>query len=159
MNCEAYESSIIAYALGELTAEDAERCRAHLAVCEHCRAIYETYVGLTDAMEREPVLCPTYSESQALFRALNEAEWSAKPVSEPVKGLPALVLGSLAAFMVLASVLTLQVLGCFSLGNVARAIGPAPIAIVVVIILFVTSFLPIAVAARRKPLNGMTFRR
>lgn len=160
MSCERYEPSIVAYHLGELAAGDSAELFAHIETCERCRAAYEGYAGLVHAIEREFEISPTLCESESLSRALNQVVLRTKPASEHLpQGLPALIWASLAAFLVVASVLALQVLGCFSLANVIRAVGPAPIALVVVITVFVTSFLPIAVAARRRPLNGMTFRR
>lgn len=169
MTCEQYESSIIAYAAGELNESDAAACQTHIQTCAHCRALQESYACVVDSIVREPAPVPTLSESEALSRALaSEAGicFGAKsppkhiPAHEPLpQGLPAMIWASLLAFATVASVLALHVMGCFSFTATARAIGPAPIALAVVVTIFVTSFLPIAVAARRRPLNGMTFRR
>lgn len=161
MSCERYESSIVAYVLGELSPGEAAACRSHVEACERCRAACEGYVGLVRSIEDEPESAPTALESEALSRALARVQPAGARVQrEPLpRGLPALMWGSFAAFVVVVSVLSLYVSGCFSLVGVARSIGPAPIAAAVAVTIFVTSFLPIAVAARRKPLNGMTFRR
>lgn len=160
MNCEDYQSRMTSYILGELPAGEAVACRNHLETCTQCRASYETYARLVAAIEQEPELTPTVWESEALSRALGEVAQPAKSAREALpQGLPALIWASLAAFVVVASILALQVSGCLSLVSAARSVGPAPIALAVVVTIFVTSFLPIAVAARRRPLNGMTFRR
>lgn len=163
MSCTQYQASIIALVLGELPLDEAEACREHVETCEACREMYESYACLVSSIEGRPIACPTSAESQALSRALAQvvpAGHTTGASHEPLpQGLPALVWGSVMAFVVVASVLSLQVWGCVNLISVARSIGPAPIALGIVITIFVTSFLPIAVAARRKPLNGMTFRR
>ena len=163
MTCEQYESSIIAYAAGELNEFDAAACQTHIETCAHCRALHEGYACVVDSIVREPAPVPTLSESEALSRALAQVQsvgQTTTPAREPIpQGLPAMIWASLLAFATVAGVLALHAAGCFSFVATARAIGPAPIALAVVVTIFVTSFLPIAVAARRRPLNGMTFRR
>ncbi len=158
MNCEQYEASIIACAAGELDENEAAECRAHIGSCDSCRAIYESYVCVIESVAGEPAPVPTRAESAALSRALARVE-TASPREPLAEGLPAMIWASLLAFAVVACVLGLHVAGCFSLVAAARAIGPAPIAVAVVMTVFITSFVPIAVASRRRPLNGATFRR
>jgi anti-sigma factor RsiW len=158
MNCEQRESTIVAYVSGELNESEVAACLAHIDACAHCRAIYESCVCVIDAIARDPMPVPTRAESEALSRAL--AGLQRTPSREPLpQGLGALMWASLLAFAAVATVLALHVAGYFSLAATVRTIGPAPIALAAVITLIVTSFLPIAVAARRRPLNGMTFRR
>jgi hypothetical protein len=130
---------------------------------------HESYACVVDSITREPAPVPTHAESEALSRALAEAAgvcFGAEslpkhiPAHEPLpQGLPVMIWASLLAFATVASVLALHVMGYFSFTAAAHAIGPVPIALVVVVTIFVTSFVPIAVASRRRPLNGMTFRR
>jgi anti-sigma factor RsiW len=163
MRCEEYESSIVAYVLGELAADEAADCRAHIEACAHCRSVCESYTCVVGVIAEKHELCPTASESEALSRALAQVDpvrQQAKAAPRPIpRGLPALIWGSLLAFVVIATVLALQTLGRYDFAAAIWAIGPARIVLAAVITVFVTSFLPIAVAARRRPLNGMTFRR
>jgi anti-sigma factor RsiW len=163
MTCEQRESTVIAYVSGELSESDAAACRAHIDACAHCHAIYESYACVVDSITQESVPVPTLAESEALSRALAQVEpvgHASTQAQEPLpQGLPAMIWASLLAFATVAGVLALHAAGCFSFAATARAIGPVPIALAVVITVIVTSFLPITVAARRRPLNGMTFRR
>ena len=63
------------------------------------------------------------------------------------------------AFALVATVLALQTFGVMDILAVVTSVGPLVIALTLVVVVFVTSFVPIAVTARRRPLNGMTFRR
>ena len=57
-NCEKYLDLISAYADGELTAQESAEIEAHLANCEECRSILETYRAISaeiiDDMEDVP---------------------------------------------------------------------------------------------------------
>jgi anti-sigma factor RsiW len=162
MSCQDYEPLILAYALGELGPNEAAECVGHIQSCPACRETYETYAGLAAMISGESESRPTPAESEALTRALAEvcnAPSRAGTQTEPMPGLPAMIVASVIAFVVIATTLALQTLGYISLVGIARAVGPAPIAAVVIFAIFVTSFLPIAAAAKHKPLNGMTFRR
>lgn len=158
--CEKYEPKIIAYVLGELAEAEAKQCRAHIESCEHCRNIYELYVSLVDDISHDSEQVPTSCEFQSLSQALANIPLHQQHAGpDTPKGLPALVFGSLVAFVAIAAIISLQVLGHFNLVAAIRSVGFAPIICVVLIGIFITSFLPIAVASKRRPLNGMTFRR
>ncbi|MCE5322215.1 zf-HC2 domain-containing protein [bacterium] len=163
MICEKYEPKIVAYVLGELAEAEAEQCHAHIEACEHCRSIYEKYACLVDEISRDAEPIPTLAESESLSQALAQIplhQQQTRPDAQPYsKGLPALIFGSLVVFCAIAVVLSLQVLGHFNLAAAIWSIGPAPITVFILVAIFVTSFLPIAVASKRRPLNGMTFRR
>ena len=163
MHCNERERQIIAYAAGELGTGEATDCQAHIESCARCRSAYESYARIAIAMAREPELLPTARESEALVRALARtypAARKAKAVQDPLPGnLPVLIWASLLAFLAVASLLALQTLGRIDIAAALRAVGPAPIALGVAIFYILTSLLPIAVMARRRPLNGMTFRR
>ncbi len=160
MNCGECRSIIVAYVLGDLPASDSARCRSHVEGCAQCRALYNGYLRLVSEIDQQPLVAPTPSESVALAQALDRARPASRRASVPLPpGVPALIWGSIAAFFFVVSVLAMQLWGSLDLVGIARSVGPAPIALAVVITVFVTSFLPIAVAAKRRPLNGMTFRR
>lgn len=158
MSCQDYEELILDYALGDLDADAARRCAAHIAACPACREVYESYRILAGAIADEPDILPTRAESEAMARALANA-CPAKARQPIPQGLPAMIWASILTFVLIVSTLALQVFGCVSLAGIARSIGPAPIAAAIVAIIFITSFVPIAAMAKRKPLNGMTFRR
>jgi anti-sigma factor RsiW len=161
MSCRQYEPYIIAYSLGELSdTSDLSDLQAHIESCPTCRTLYNSYTQLVSAMTAVPEPRPTTAESEALSRALAQVRPAPKTVSEPLpRNLPILVWGSLVAFVAIAGVLALQAIGRIDLVSALLSIGPGRIAICVVIAIIITSFLPIAVTARRKPLNGMTFSR
>ena len=121
----------------------------------------DEYQPEIDAIKGPPMLTPTASESVALSKALAEIAPALARTPERVKpeGLRGFVLASIAAFALVATMLALQTFGVVSIRSVVTSLGPLVIALALVVVVFVTSFVPIAVTARRRPLNGMTFRR
>ncbi len=158
MNCQDCEQLMLDYALGEVDSDAAEQCAAHIATCPACRQAHESYCTLAQAIEREAGVQPTLAESESLARALADACPAETRQAIP-EGLPAMIWASVLTFVLIVGTLALQVFGCVSLTDIARSIGPAPIAAAIIAIIFITSFLPIAAMAKRRPLNGMTFRR
>lgn len=73
MRCEEYESSIVAYTLGELSSEDASECRAHIEGCARCRRMTEDYACLVERLSLQPQAAPTARESELLTAALDAA--------------------------------------------------------------------------------------
>lgn len=71
MRCEEYESSLIAYVLGELPSSEASDCQAHIDGCPQCRRAYEGYLSLTQAIKAQPEPGPTARESELLSMALD----------------------------------------------------------------------------------------
>jgi hypothetical protein len=184
MDCKECESILEAYALGELPENPvmlseakhldagarsftalrmtSPACHAHLEACPKCREALEACVRIMDAIACQPVPVPSESESAALAEALAGVELCPpveRKVIEPVpQGFPAFLLASVLAFVAVATALALQMYGVVSVGSLVGRIGLPWIALMIVVTVFVTSFIPIAVTAHRRPLNGMTFR-
>jgi anti-sigma factor RsiW len=145
--------------MGELPEAEAEACRSHIEACEQCGQAYREYARLVEVFASEPETTPSAAESESLALALAwvELAQSKSAAREPLpRGLPALICGSLAAFVAVAVLLTAQMFGCIDITAPLSRIGPVPVALAVVIAILITSFLPIA---QRKPWNGMTFKR
>jgi len=163
MLCKECELALVGYASADLSEEAGSACRAHLSGCGHCREVLESYKAIIGAMVDEPQLKPSASESAAVARALaripmrREVPQQLTPRS--AYEFLAFVLASAATFAVAAILLTLQMLGRIDLTSLPGLPSPMTIAGFVIVVVFVTSFLPIAVIAQRRPLNGMTFRR
>ena len=162
MDCRDCELILVEYAMGELAQDTASDCRAHLETCPACRRELEDYRRLIGAIADEPVAVPSEAESAALAMALDRVRPCPSPaprVADPgLQGLPAFAAACAAAFVIVAGILALHTFGAVSFAA-AGAIGWGTIAVTATVIVFVTSFVPIAVTARRRPLNGMTFRR
>ena len=162
MNCADCEPLLAAYASGDLPDQEVLDCRTHLETCERCRRSLEAYSLLVEAISSEPQIVLSAAESAALAKALDAASLAAKPAREVSgqwqSGAPAFAAASLAVFVLIVAALTAQVTGLIDVRSLAAYIRPPVVALAVVVIVFVTSFVPIAVTARRRPLNGMTFR-
>jgi anti-sigma factor RsiW len=163
MDCRECESQLIALAVGELSEEAASQCRAHLDACPECREALAEYAGLIHAIADEPEVVPSVSESAELAAALERVQVrraEAPKVSAPrPQGFFAFALASVVAFVLVAAALSLQVRGMIDIMAVITGRGALAAVLALTVVVFVTSFVPIAVTARRRPLNGMTFRR
>jgi len=161
MNCRECESKLAGYVLDDAPEEVRSACAAHLRTCASCRETLAQYMSIVEAISSEAEAAPSASESAALALALAQVKLEsavAHPVAAPVpQGFLGFVLASAAAFVLVATVLALQTLGVIDIPAFARSFNPAALALTFVIIVFVTSFVPIAVTACRRPLNGMTF--
>lgn len=163
MDCLRCESIIIDYITGELPSEESSDCAAHLADCPECRELLAEYSQLVGLISTDSEVIPTAAESVLLASALStvklpQPELERRPETV-AKGLPGFLAASVFAFVAVALLLGLQMVGKTSIWSLARSVNPLAAMVVVVIVMFVTSFLPIAVTARRRPLNGMTFKR
>ena len=163
MDCRECESILEAYALGELTESEQLACRAHVETCSACRQALQAYTCVLNAITAEPLPTPSQTESAALAEALAHVELCPRTdrrgLESVPRGFPGFVLASVLTFVVIATVLALQRFGVVSIVALAGSIGLQWLALMAVVIVFVTSFIPIAVTAHRRPLNGMTFRR
>jgi len=160
MHCDEREPEIIAYALGELRPDEAADCSSHIETCAQCRSLYESYACITNAIDKAPEANPTMSESRALYQALSQVKLPNEPRNADIpQGLPALIWASVIAFLTVAGLLIVQMLGYIDIASAIWSIGPGSIVGIIELVLFITSFIPIAVMAWRKPHNGMTFRR
>ena len=161
MNCRECESKLAGYVLDDPSEEVRSACAAHLQTCAACREALAQYVSIVETISCEAEAAPSASESASLAMALAQVKLEsavAQPVSAQVpQGFLGFVLASAAVFVLLAVVLALQTLGAIDIIAFVRSFNPAALALTFVIIVFVTSFVPIAVTARRRPLNGMTF--
>ena len=160
MDCKRFEPILTPYLVGDLSEQEAAACSEHLSRCAACREILEGYGRLIGSLTSEPMMQPSGSESAALARALADAG-ACHPAYRPTptanaNQLLGFLLASIAVFAVIATVLALHVLGVVDFRS---AVGPAWIVSTWVIVVFVTSFLPIVVTSRRRPLNGLTFKR
>jgi anti-sigma factor RsiW len=162
MKCKECEPLLAAYASGDLSEQEALDCRTHLGACESCRRSLETYSLLVEAIVGEPEIIASSAEFAALTEALDRASLPAKPAREVSgqwqSGVPAFAAASLGVFALLVAALTAQAVGLLDVRSLVAYIRPPFVAMAAVVIVFVTSFVPIAVTAKRRPLNGMTFR-
>lgn len=163
MECSDCLSMMPDLAVGELTASEESACLAHMAECESCRREMECYRVVIGLIGDEPELAPSASESVALASALDRVPVrSSETVRTSVRSAAEFVgfaAASAAVFVAIAVLLAFQVLGRIDLVSVAGPAGLLRLAVLVAVVLIVTSFLPIAITAGRRPLNGMTFRR
>jgi len=160
MECERYEDILASYVSGDLSEKEAAALEAHLHSCDGCRESLEAYRSVAALIADEPVLTPTASESAALAQALDHIPMSApkaQAVTRSSRELAGFALATAAAFVFLVLVLGLQSIGKINLVSEIARFNPLTIAVSAVVIVFVTSFIPIMVTARRRPLNGMTF--
>ena len=163
MDCKKFESILIEYIQNELSEDERLSCESHLQKCKNCREALEMQKALIGIVADEPMLAPSASESATLASAL--ANVSLQPqvqnsfVPEQTNGLAGLIFASVAAFMAIVTLLALQVLGYIDIGSLPSSLGYARSFALAVMVIIVTSFVPIAVTARRRPLNGLTFRR
>ena len=163
MDCRDCESVLVDYALGELPEDKASECRAHIDKCAACREEMSKFSCLERMMQDSPEATPTSAESARLSRALDEmalpqprVPWATELVP---RGLPAFVAACVLAFMLIASLLSFLAFGAVDVRSAAIGTRPGALICAAVMVVFITSFVPIAVTAKRRPLNGMTFRR
>jgi len=163
MLCKECQSALIAYISGDLSEEAASACRAHLSGCERCRRVLECYKAIIGAMVEEPQLKPSASEAAAMACALARVpmrqQASRQLTPRSAYEFLAFALASAAMFAILAILLALQMFGRIDLISLPRPLGLLRVVGIVIVVIFVTSFLPIVVTARRRPLNGTTFAR
>jgi len=158
VDCRECGARLVSYVLGDLTEDMARACQAHLDRCANCRETVASFDNLISAIASEPETMPSAFESAALAAALAQFHVHRSAVAPALQEFSGFVLASVAAFAVVATVVALQSLGVVSVVSVVTAVGPAALALTVVAVIFISSFLPIAVTARRRPLNGMTFK-
>ena len=155
MECRQCEESLMGYACGDLPSLEIE---LHLMDCAKCRKALESYRAAMKLLADQPILSPSKSESAQLARALDRAAVQGRVSIRPNEVLGFAVATAL-TFAFLVIVLGLQLLGRI---NIMWMIGPLNVPRVAVTagaILIVTSFIPILVTAKRRPLNGLTFSR
>ena len=159
MNCEQCQSIIEDYLLEEAPDSLAAECRSHLAECPICREEFEHYSRLIQCVAGAQRPMPTPQERASLSQALSRVRTEPQRAAPVIKGLPTMVLASAVAFVLVATTLALHTLGTIDLLSQVRGSGLRIAVPVWTVVVFVTSFVPIIVTARRRPLNGMTFRR
>jgi anti-sigma factor RsiW len=161
MECERYEKLVESYAAGDLGLAESQAVEKHLEECAACREEYDAYAAVMAEIADEPFLRPTGRESRELSRALSRARLdrhAACPASGRSQTLGFAAASALAfVFMVIA--LSLHVLGFIDILWMIKSVGLPMILGMAVGTVFVTSFIPIWVTARRRPLNGLTFSR
>ena len=163
MECKNCEEMLTAYACGDLAAEEAAAVERHVGECTGCRETLEGCRAVIGSIADESIISPTAAESAALAGALARVRLGRQPSREmmavPAKGLLGFALATLAAFVLIALVLGLQAFGHVDIVWMIGSVNPIWIAAAAVLVVFVTSFIPIWVTARRRPLNGLTFSR
>lgn len=163
MDCRECGSLLADYALGELAGGIASELRAHLDGCPACREKLSRHTCVIGMMRDEPEASPTARESARLAQALARVRLPQAPAQRAddavPQGLPGFVAASVLAFAAMVALLALNAFGVIDIRSAALEIGPVAIAVTAIVVVFLTSFVPIAVTARRRPLNGMTFRR
>lgn len=160
MNCIECEDLLAAYATGDLQGERAEACSLHLEECRSCRESLEFYVALVNSIADSPAVETTAIESANLYELLRKIDLPS-PYQPRRTWRYLLERIALAAMSIVAFVVIALSTWAVRSGRVSLSALTSPIVIVlgIVIVIFVTSFLPIAITARRRPLNGATFRR
>ncbi len=125
--------------------------------------MFEAYRAVISSVADEPVLSPSESESATVSAALAHAyvcpRGSRQARTRSLKQLLGFALVTVAVFVFIATVLGLQAFGHIDFIWMMGSINPLRIALSAVVVVFVTSFIPIWVTARRRPLNGLTFGR
>jgi anti-sigma factor RsiW len=163
MNCERCEQMLAAYVTGDLAPHEEEAVEHHIARCGDCSAALNEYRALVSLIGDAPTLRPTLAESRALTMAL-----AAAPICRPTRewvsprrvyAFLGFAFASLVVFAVIVSVLALQLTGRIDILAITSPLGSARLVAILVTVIFITSFVPILVTAKRRPLNGMTFRR
>ena len=163
MDCGECELILPAYSQGELGDSEAGACRAHLDGCERCRAEKDAYMTVIYAIDEEPMLAVSASESARVKSALNRVE-RCRPAARQVSArvvceFLAFAIASLAVFALIVMALSSRTL---HIVNVPSPAGlPTWLGVIggVALVVFVTSFVPIVITARRRPLNGLTFQK
>jgi hypothetical protein len=127
-----------------------------------CRSEYESYKELISVVADEPVITPSASERESLNLALASVKLP-QPVcpseDRTAQGFLGFLLASIFAFIAIAGLLVTQKV---SLNNLIASADPISVVkgfSTLGVVVFTTSFLPIVITARRRPLNGLTFRR
>ena len=163
MDCRQLECKLVELALDELTQEESAQCRAHVLTCEGCAEALAEYEAVASELVGEPMASPSASESAALASALAKVQLGRAPAPRPVNPLPQgfgeFVAASLAVFGLVTALLVLQIRGAIDFRAILAGVGAFKALGAATVIVIVTSFVPIAITARRRPLNGMTFRR
>ncbi|GEM_PF-4086768 len=163
MNCERCEQMLAAYVTGDLAPHEIEAVECHTNRCERCSCVLEEYRMLAGLIGSEPTISPTLSESRELTKAL-----AALPIAGPARarisprtvyGFLGFAFASVFVFAAMVPILALQLTGRIDIFALTSPLGSMRLVAVAAAIIFVTSFVPILVTARRRPLNGMTFRR
>lgn len=161
MECRECESVLIDYLFGELDGAELSECRKHLDSCPRCRESAKAYGCIADRIMDEPTSVPTTSEAASLAKALSAvsmvAAFAPRPASRPPQGLLGFVLASVLAFLAIAVTAGLQAFGHIDLMSVAESIGAPRLALAATIVIFVTSFIPVVVATRRRPVDELNF--
>lgn len=163
MDCRQIEPKLVELALGELTQEELAQCRAHILTCVRCAEALAEYEAVTSELAGEPMASPSASESAALASALAKVQPGRATAPRPATPLPQgfgeFVAASLAVFLLLTALLVFQIRGMIDFRAILAGVGAFKALGAVIVVVIVTSFVPIAITARRRPLNGMTFRR
>lgn len=160
MNCIECENLLAAYISGDLDEERSAACKLHLAECASCRESMELYSCLVDSISGSPMLIPTEAESFNLARSLKDVRLPS-PIQPRLTWRQLFERVALAVMCIVSFVTVAFITLAIRNGQVSISAFANPIVLLpsIVIIIFIVSFLPIFITARRKPLNGMTFKR
>jgi len=163
MKCEECEKMLAAYAAGDLEAGEIEAVEQHLACCSDCQEALTAYQSVIELIAAEPILGPNPAESASLASALERVPLrvqSSRPMNpRSVREFVGFLAATIAVFAFMVIVLGLQVFGRIDILWMLSSVNPLSIVLTAVVVVFVTSFIPIWVTARRRPLNGLTFGR
>ncbi|MHB1457798.1 MAG: anti-sigma factor family protein [Armatimonadota bacterium] len=160
MDCRECENLLAAYVSGDLSEGQVTLYNLHMKECVECKGSMEMYACLKDSIIGSPMITPTEEESLDLARSLRDVKLPSTPqprrtwnqLLEQV----ALAVMCIVSFIIVAFIAWSVKMGQVSFSTIAN---PAILLPGIIIVIFIVSFLPIIITARRKPLNGMTFKR
>lgn len=160
MNCRECEDLLPAYVSGDLGDERVTLCRTHIGKCAACRESMELYTCLIISINESPVITPTDEESLNLSKSLRAVR-PPSPAQPRMTWRQSLERIALAGMCCVSFVIVALITWSVRNGQVSINTLTDPVILLpsIVIIIFIVSFLPIIITARRKPLNGMTFRK
>lgn len=160
MNCRECENLLAAYVSDDLNEELSTACSLHLDECVSCRESMKLYACFLTSISESPMIIPTETESINLSKSLKDVKLPA-PVQPHLTWRQQLEHIALVVMCIVSFAAVTMITWAIRSGQipVSMITNPAVLLPVIIIIVFIISFLPIAITARRKPLNGATFKR
>ena len=161
MDCRECEQILPEYVLDDLEYSVTAACRAHLDGCSECSAKADVYKALIRDIADQPMLAVSAAESRRMAHALDQVNGTKRAERLATVGAVWEFLGfslaSILAFALMATALTLHAFGLADMFRLFETSTWLSLIIAGMLIVVVTSFIPIVVTARRRPLNGLAY--